>query len=123
MVAESFLYGDLTYQLNGMFFAVQNELGRFAREKQYANLFEQKLKDAGIPFHRELRVGDSGNILDFLIDEKVVVEFKAKAFLMQDDYSQIKRYLHILNLELGILVNFRSERLHPKRVLRRGLHP
>lgn len=118
-----FLYGDLTYELNGLLFAVHNELGRFAREKQYADLFEKKLIEKGIKYKRELRVGDTGNILDFLIEEKIVIEFKSKAFLMKDDYFQTQRYLHILNLELGLLVNFRSQYLQPSGILRPDAHP
>lgn len=123
MAAREFLYGDLTYEINGILYAIHNELGRFAREKQYADLFEYKLKEKGVRYQRELRVGDSGNILDFLIEDKIVIEFKSKAFLLKDDYFQIQRYLHILNLELGLLVNFRTQYLQPKRILRRDEHP
>lgn len=118
MPAKEFLFGDLTYQLNGILYSVHNELGRFAREKQYSDLFEARLKEKGIGYKRELRVGDSGNILDFLIEDKVIVEFKSKAFLLKEDYFQIQRYLQVLNLELGLLVNFRSRYLEPKRILR-----
>lgn len=117
------IHAQLTYLLNGLLFAVHNELGRFAREKQYANAFEKKLKANNIRYQRELAVGDTGNILDFLIENKIVIEFKSKAFLLKEDYFQIQRYLHILNLELGLLVNFRNPYLQPKRVLRRDAYP
>lgn len=116
---KEFFFGELTYKINGMLFAVQNELGRFAREKQYADLFEKKLVENSIIYKRELVVGDSGNILDFLIEDKVIIEFKSKPFLLKEDYFQTQRYLQSLNLRLGILVNFRSKYLQPKRVLRR----
>ena len=48
------LYGELGYRLNGLLFAVHNELGRYAKEKQYANLLEEKFKTAGILYKREL---------------------------------------------------------------------
>ncbi len=123
MPVRELLHRELSYELQGILFTVHNEIGRFGREKQYGDLFEQRLKEKSIQYHRELRVGDTGNIVDFLIEEKVVVEFKSKAYLMAADYDQIKRYLDILNLELGILINFRSERLNPKRILRRDRHP
>lgn len=116
---REFLFGDLTYKINGLLYAVHNELGRFAREKQYADLFEIKLKENNISYKRELRVGDSGNIIDFLIDEKIIIEFKSKPFLLKDDYFQTQRYLQSLNLQLGILVNFRTRYLQPKRILRK----
>jgi len=56
-------------------------------------------------------------ICDFIIDDKIIIEFKAKNFITKEDYYQAKRYLVTLNLELAIIVNFRQYRLSPKRVL------
>jgi GxxExxY protein len=112
-----FLYEELSYQIIGILIEVHKELGAYAREKQYADLFEKKIKTANLPYKRELAIGDSGNILDFLIDDKIIVEFKTVAYLVAEHYDQVKRYLHQSNLKLGILVNFRDKRLHPKRVL------
>lgn len=56
-------------------------------------------------------------ICDFVIDDKIILEFKAKNFITKEDYYQTKRYLVTLNLELGIIVNFRQNRVTPKRVL------
>ena len=116
---KEFLYAETTYKLNGLLFSVHNELGMFAREKQYADLFEAKLKEYGISYKRELRIGDSGNILDFLIDDLIIIELKSKPFLLREDYFQTQRYLDSLNLRLGILVNFRTKYLQPKRILRK----
>ena len=102
------LYGNLTYRLNGIAIDVRKEIGRFAREKQYCDLFEQKLKQNGIVYKREQAVGDTGNRLDFIIADKIVVEMKTKTFVIKEDYLQVQRYLHILNLELGIIYNFRK---------------
>lgn len=38
------LFPDLSYQITGILFDIHNELGRFAKEKQYANLSEIKFK-------------------------------------------------------------------------------
>ena len=111
------LYGELSYKLTRVLFDTHNELGRFAKEKQYASIIERKLKESKIPYKRELAIGDSGNIVDFLIDDKIILELKAKPYLVDSDYSQIKRYLHFCNLELGIVVNFREKIIKPKRVL------
>lgn len=116
-IKKEFFYGDLTYKIRKLLFAVHNELGMYAREKQYADLAEQKFKESGLENRREVRVGDSGNIIDFTIEDKVALEFKAKPFLTQEDYAQTQRYLQILNFRLGLLVNFRSKYLSPKRVL------
>ena len=36
-----FFYEDLSYFINSILFSVHNQLGAFAREKQYGNLIEQ----------------------------------------------------------------------------------
>jgi GxxExxY protein len=92
-------------------------LERFAREKQYADLLEKKLREAGIVYIREAKIGDPGNIVDFLIEEIVVVELKAKQIIDKKDYYQVQRYLKAANLKLGLLINFRNRYIKPKRVL------
>ena len=77
---EKLVFGELSFLINGILYQVHNELGRFAREKQYADLVETKLKAIKISYRRELEVGDSGNKIDFSIEDKIVVELKAKPF-------------------------------------------
>ncbi len=114
---KEFLYGNLSYTLNGILFLVHNELGRFCREIQFANLIELKLKEKNIRYQREVSINGTNNVVDFIIEDAIVLELKAKPFLTKDDYYQIKRYLQATNLELGILVNFRARYLSPKRIL------
>jgi GxxExxY protein len=75
------LHSELSYKIVGICFDVHNELGRFAREKQYGNLITTKLKEANIKFQRELQISDTGNVLDFLIDEKIVLELKCEEII------------------------------------------
>lgn len=35
----------------------------------------------------------TGNILDFIVDDKIILEFKAKPIVLKEDYYQIQRYL------------------------------
>jgi len=112
-----FLYGNLSYTLNGILFLVHNELGRFCREIQFGNLAEQKLKEKNIRYQREVSIKGTNNVIDFIIEDTVILELKAKPFLTKDDYFQVKRYLQAANLQLGILVNFRAKYLSPKRIL------
>ncbi|MBI5079438.1 RIP metalloprotease RseP [Candidatus Wolfebacteria bacterium] len=111
---------ELSYKLTGLFFQTQNQLGRFAREKQYGDVLENLLKESNIRYKRELPVSvenyDS-NKIDFFIDDKVILELKSKRFIDKSDYYQTKRYLDSMNLELGLIVNFREPHLKPKRVL------
>ncbi|MDE2188386.1 MAG: GxxExxY protein [Patescibacteria group bacterium] len=111
-------YPDLSYKIVGILFVVHNELGRFAREKQYADYVESLLKEANIFYKRELSISTTGNILDFLIEEKIVLELKAVKILTRAHYRQIQNYLQYTQLKLGLLVNFRQFYLKPKRIIR-----
>lgn len=124
MRREKPVYYDLSYKISGILFAVHNELGRFRNEKQYGDAVEQYLKVYGIAYEREKKLPESfegeaagRNRVDFLIENKVILEIKAKRLLGKADYYQTKRYLIALGRKLALLVNFRDKFLRPKRVL------
>jgi len=106
-------------QIVGILFEVHNELGRFCREKQYSELISNKLSENKINHKREFEISDTGNVVDFLIENKIILELKSKRIILKKDYYQIQRYLQVTNLKLGILVNFRSEYLNPKRIVKK----
>ncbi|MDP3725200.1 MAG: GxxExxY protein [Nanoarchaeota archaeon] len=111
---------ELSYKIVGVLFEVQREIGRFARERQYADLVELKLKQRGIQFEREyaIDVADrTSNFVDFLIEGRMVLELKAKPLFEREDFHQTKRYLEVGNFRIGLLVNFRDRYLKPKRIL------
>mgnify|MGYP001558221896 CR=1 FL=1 len=112
------IYPELSYLLTGACFDVHNGMGRFGREKQYADSLEEKLIALNVPYKREFRIGGSGNIIDFLVGEKIVLEIKARPALNKEDYYQLQRYLQRIGLKLGMLVNFRSRYLKPIRIIR-----
>lgn len=118
---KEIVHPDLSYLVTGLLYETHNELGRFCREKQYQDTFEKKLKENSIPYRREMTIpiaeNTVSNRVDFCIDDKILIEFKTKPFLTKTDYFQIKRYLQTSQLRLGLLVNFRTLYLHPKRVL------
>ena len=116
--SEKIIYPELSYTITGILFAVHNELGMYAREKQYGDLIELKLKEIKIPFQREFFISNTGNILDFVIDEKIILELKATRFITQEHYRQVQNYLQQTQLKLGLLVNFRSRYLKPARIVK-----
>lgn len=118
------IYPELSYKINGILFNIRQDLGRFCNEKQYCDAIEKHLKMSNIPYEREkiLPISFKGekpgrSKIDFLIDNKVILEIKAKNFIARDDYYQLRRYLNVLNIKLGILVNFRQRYVTPKRIL------
>lgn len=114
------IYKELSYELCGIFYRVYDELGRYARENQYCDLIEKYLNKKEIPYKREKLLSATGidkNKADFIVDDKMVLEIKVIPYPTKKDYYQIKRYLRLAKLKLGILVNFRQQYLKPKRIL------
>jgi len=56
-------------------------------------------------------------------EDKVVLEIKAVPDLRPKDFKQVLAYLIANNLELGILANFRTDRLTYKRILNSKYQP
>ncbi|MBI5123059.1 GxxExxY protein [Candidatus Roizmanbacteria bacterium] len=118
------IFPDLSFKINGILFKTHNHLGRYCSEKQYADFIEKCLKESQLKYKREKVLPPSfegekngRNKVDFLIEDVIILELKSKKLISKDDYYQIKRYLVALNKKLGILVNFRSSYIYPKRIL------
>jgi GxxExxY protein len=123
--ANKIVHSKLSFKLTGIAFKIQNEHGRFCTEKQYAAAFEEELGKADIKYEREkylpVKIQEDSiigkNWVDFVIEGIVAVDLKAKPFVERKDYYQMQRYLNLMNLKLGLIINFQSKYLKPKRIL------
>ena len=118
------VYPELSYKIIGILFGVHSQLGGKYQEKYYQRAVEVSLKEAKLSFKKEITVDLSFNgqrigkyFLDFLIDGKVVLELKATPRFNRDDFRQVIAYLRAKKLKLGILANFRGDKLIYKRIL------
>lgn len=115
------IYPELSYKITGILFKAHNELGRYCKEKQYQDIIEELFKKENVNFGREKEILVSedvcGNKADFIIENKIILECKAKPFITKQDYYQLLRYLKASNMRLGLLVNFRNRFLKPRRIL------
>lgn len=117
---EKLIYPELSYKITGILFKAHNKLGRYCREKQYQDMTAELLKIENIKFEREKELPISeetgGNRVDFVIEDKILLDCKAKPFLTREDYYQMMRYLKASKKRLGLIVNFRNKYLRPKRI-------
>jgi len=121
---QELIYKDLSYEITGLLFETHNELGRYCNEKQFGDLFEKKLEEKNKMYKREKVIPASfkgerngRNRVDFIIENKIIIELKCKRGIERKDYYQLQRYLKAFNKKLGTLVNIRDKFLKPKRVL------
>ncbi|MBI2035889.1 MAG: GxxExxY protein [Candidatus Liptonbacteria bacterium] len=87
------IYPELSYKINGILFNARKMVGRFANEKQYCDAIEELLKRENVLYEREKALPQSftgeanrRNIVDFLIDNKIIIETKSKPFVTKEDY-------------------------------------
>lgn len=118
------IYPELSYKIMGILFEVHNELGPGYQEKHYQKAIKNKLLQSKIGFVAQVKVLIEKRdyigcyYMDFLIDNKIVLELKAKKQLSRIDYLQVVRYLRETGFELGILSTFSRNELIYKRILR-----
>lgn len=121
---EKVIYPDLSYKLVGILFNVHKKLGNCYQEKYYQRAVKVALEKEGIKFKEQISgpiIFDGKMIgkyfLDFLIEDKIILELKTLPILKPQDYKQVKAYLKASGLKLGILVNFAGNNLVFKRIL------
>jgi|SRR3989344_907496 len=121
---EKLIHPEISYKIGGVVFSAHNNLGQFCNEQQYGDFIENEFIKKSIKYEREKIVPLSfenefrgRNKIDFLVEDNVVLEIKAKRIVTTEDYYQVKRYLVAFDKKLGILVNFRVKYVTPKRIL------
>ncbi|MFN5363786.1 MAG: GxxExxY protein, partial [Bacteroidota bacterium] len=62
---------------------------------------------------------DLGFRLDLLVEEQVIVEIKSVEILNDVHFKQLMTYLRLSNKQLGLLINFNTNRLEDKISIKR----
>lgn len=116
-------YEDITKRIIGCAMKVHSFLGNGFQEVIYQRALAIEMKLEGLQFEREkeMPVMYKGyNIgtrrVDFFVEEKVMVELKAKIKLEDVHLAQGKNYLEAYNMEVGLLINFGAKSLEFKRL-------
>ena len=108
---------ELTYQIRGAIFEVYNNLGPGLLESVYeeAMVFELQQRGLKVDRQKEVSINYKGNILnsplrlDLLVENRIVIELKSVEEMRPVYWKQTLTYLRLLNLHIGILVNFSSD--------------
>ena len=121
---KKIVYAELSYKIVRILFDVYNELGGRYQEKYYQRAVAIGFDKNIIKYNKELTVNLTFQnqtigkyFLDFLVEGKIIVELKTVARFSHDDVRQVLAYLKAKNLRLGILVNFRGNKLEYKRIV------
>ena len=121
---DNFLYEKESYDIRGACFDVWKEFkGMFkesiidraltiALEGRKLNVESQKRIDI---YFQGKKVGTY--VPDKIINEKILLELKAKPFFTKHDIEQFWKYLKGSNYKLGFLINFSPTKLQIKRII------
>ncbi len=106
------------------------KLNRGCREYVYCRALAIELGRANVLFSREVWLPiyyDNYKIaarrVDFLCDNQVTIEVKAKSQLTNDDMSQALNTLEQINIKSGLLLNFGSSALEFKHLFNNKYEP
>ncbi len=119
------LFKELSYAIVGAAMDVHKILGGGFLEAIYQAALEHELTLRKIPFEKQVRlpVTYKGVLLgeyvaDFVIDGKIIVEIKAVSQLNAAHEAQAMHYLAATGQRLAILLNFGSQKLEQRRIVR-----
>jgi len=124
MESKRVIHKELSYEIMGVLFAVNSELGYGYQEKYYERAIEVYFQQKKITYKRQMpydivvcnkKIGRY--YLDFLVDNKIILELKKGNYFPRRNIEQVKGYLKATDLELAILANFTSHGVKYLRVL------
>ena len=121
---EKIIYPELSYKILGASFSVFNEIGYGMNEKYYQRVFAKTLENENISFKKEQMVNlmyDGESIgkyfLDFVVDDKIVVELKVRPKLGYIHIRQVMSYLKVTGYKLAILIYFTRDGIKYRRIV------
>jgi GxxExxY protein len=124
MTYDKIIFKDLSYKIVKTLFDVHNSLGPGFSENIYEKALIEELKNQGLKFSNQKVINITYNNktigvhkLDFVIEDKIVLEIKAQMDLLPVHLAQLRSYLKSGGYKLGILANFGKEKVEYKRVL------
>ena len=95
---------------------LHRELGPGLLESVYEVLLADDLKRRGLRVERQVvvpftfrgRTFVEGFRADLIVEEKVIIELKSVEAFTKSDPKQLRTYMRLLNMKLGLLINFNA---------------
>lgn len=106
-------FGRLSYDLMTDVLAIRKELGRFFDERLYKQALALRRQDVilEVPVCVSHQTFSKTYFLDALFAEGAIIEFKAAEALTGRHKAQLLHYQMLMDLEHGLLINVRPERV------------
>jgi GxxExxY protein len=106
--------GDLTPQIIGAAIKIHRKLGPGLLESAYEACMAYEVEKLGLRVERQKPVPliyetvklDCGFRADLVVEGRVAVEMKCKEALHPVDEAQLLSHLRLLNIPVGLLINF-----------------
>jgi len=118
-----YAYSDITGKIIGAAMKVHRFLGNGFQEVIYQRALAIEFERQGIAFEREMEmpifyedIEIGTRRVDFFVEQKIMVELKAKSQLENIHLAQAINYLEAYKMQIGLLINFGSTSLQYKRV-------
>ena len=110
---------EISQKTIGCAIEVHRQLGLGLLESVYEEALCYELSKASLKFRRQQNVPIKYKEvtlatplrLDLIIEEKVIVDIKAKSEITPMDKQQLLTYLKLCDVRLGLLVNFNESKL------------
>jgi GxxExxY protein len=121
---KDLVHPELSYKIIGSLYEIYNELGYGYKEIYYQRALAKNFKSKGLPFKEQVpakikyQEEDIGKIyLDFLVEEKIILEIKRTGRFLKEEIAQVHGYLKATGLKLGIIAHFTRKDIKFKRIL------
>jgi len=124
LIRTDLIYPELSYKIIGILFDVYNKLGPGYQEKYYQRAIASAFRKQRFAFREQVpipliyleeKIGRY--FLDFLIENKIVLEIKRGDRFSRKDIEQVYAYLKAKKLKLGLLANLTNRGVKFKRIL------
>ena len=117
--AEAWSENEIAREIVDSALRLHKELGPGLLESVYEVLLADDLKRRGLRVERQVvvpftfrgRTFVEGFRADLIVEEKVIIELKSVESFTKSDPKQLRTYMRLLNMKLGLFINFNAHLL------------